>query len=264
MSLPARVIAVDWSGAIQGSTKKIWLAKVDRTGLSELENGRSRKALCARIIAELAHGPDVVVGLDFAFSFPSWFVEEKNCSSAFEFWQVAGVDGEGWLKKPPFFSRGGWRRRQDDAYRWTDRHQIEHGRRPETVFKLVGPTQVGRGSIRGMPWLLELRQAGFSIWPFEPPRLPLVVEIYPRLFYGGVNKSSPDARYQHLTRSYPNLEGLKLCKATDSDDAFDAAVSAYEMWKRRSGFTALPERLSKTVRLEGWIWDPDNEPPSGS
>ena len=247
MSLPARVIAVDWSGAIQGSAKKIWLAKVDRSGLSELENGRTREAVCKRIIDELAHGPDVVVGLDFAFSFPSWFVEEKDCSSAFEFWRAAGVDGEDWMKNPPFFTRGRWQHRDGEAYRWTDRHQIEHGRRAETVFKLVGPTQVGRGSIRGMPWLLELREAGFSIWPFEPPTLPLVVEIFPRLFYGSVNKSSPDDRYEHLSRRYPSLEGLMLCKATGSDDAFDAAVSAYEMWRHRSDFAALPERISKTL-----------------
>jgi hypothetical protein len=49
-----------------------------------------------------------------------------------------------------------------------------------------------------MPYLSQLSDAGFSIWPFEPPGWPLVIEIYSRLLTGELVKSDPEARTEYL------------------------------------------------------------------
>ena len=43
--------------------------------------------------------------------------------------------------------------------------------------------------------LRRLRDGGFNVWPFHAAELPLVLEIYPRLFYGPrVRKSDEGSR----------------------------------------------------------------------
>ena len=58
--------------------------------------------------------------------------------------------------------------------------------------------------------LRELQDAGFSVWPFDPPRLPLVVEIYPRWLTGPVNdvpgSSAGRARYGAWLPDAPEAE----------------------------------------------------------
>ncbi|MEM7351866.1 MAG: hypothetical protein AAF657_13795 [Acidobacteriota bacterium] len=256
-SLPQRVIAVDWSGARgTAAKKKIWLAEADAKGLRTLKDGLTREAARDLICAARDEDPALVVGLDFSFSFPDWFVRAEGCTTAPEFWRHTRRVGNQWLRErqPPFFSKGGWADAPHKAFRATDRELRAGGHRPETVFKLVGPTQVGPGSIRGMPILDDLRQAGFHIWPFDPPQMPLVLEIYPRLFYGAeVTKTNLEQRVDFLKR-YPDLdEGLRL-RASCSDDAFDAAVSALAMAERREQLLGLPTEIDETTQLEGRIW----------
>ncbi|MEM7481936.1 MAG: hypothetical protein AAF481_12245 [Acidobacteriota bacterium] len=255
-AIPQHFVAVDWSGAKNGSRKKIWLAEADAAGeMQALENGRSREQARDRLIEIGREESDLVVGLDFAFSCPKWFVRECGCSSATEFWKQAERHADQWLAEQPckpFYRKGP---QPSNAFRATDIELREQGLSPETVFKLVGATQVGPGSIRGMPILADLQEAGFSIWPFDPPKLPLVVEIYPRLFYGtALNKSSLEARVQFLD-DHPEftMDRMQRIQAQCSDDAFDAAVSAFAMCERRAEFSALPTPTD-TERLEGKIW----------
>ena len=253
--LPKHVIAIDWSGAKTGFRKKIWWAKAGADGLRVLKNGRSREGIRDLLLKERTKDPDLVVGLDFAFSFPAWFLRAKRCASVFQFWQCARSRGEEWLGeiRPPFFTKGGWLAEARKAYRLTEWRLKEQSQSPETVFKLVGAKQVGRGSIRGMPILQDLRSEGFRIWPFDPPELPFIVEIYPRMFYPGIVKSSLEARMNYLAR-YPNMEELHRVHATCSDDAFDAAVSALHMFERRQEFVGLAEPSDNTIKVEGQIW----------
>lgn len=82
-----------------------------------------------------------------------------------------------------------------DDLRRTDREAPAIGGiRPKSVFQIGGAGAVGTGSLRGMPILKRLRDAGFAVWPFDAPRWPCVVEIYPRLLTGAVNKGSAGAR----------------------------------------------------------------------
>jgi len=109
-----------------------------------------------------------------------------------------------------------------------------------------------------MPILAVLHRGGFSIWPFEQPKLPMVVEIYPRVFSGAVTKSNPWERIRYCRERYPSLARHHCDSITASDDAFDAMVSAFEMDRLKSMLTSLPTP-TKQESIEGIIWRPLTE-----
>jgi len=205
--------------------------------------------------------PDLVVGLDFAFSLPAWFLGERGLETARELWELVAAEGEVWLERcePPFWGRTGSTKPADvPVFRETERRvRSATGARPKSVFQIAGPGAVGTGSLRGMPHLLRLAEAGFSVWPFDGADLPLVVEIYPRLFSVGVVKSDPEARRRYLERRYPRLAPETREEAARSSDAFDAAVSALAMDRHRPQLTSLEPAEDPRVRKEGRIWWPE-------
>ena len=259
MDIPNRVFAVDWSGSKSPTDikKKIWLAEADEHGLRILKSGfESREKVAEYLESEAEKAPDFVVGLDFAFSFPSWFVEREGKDSAASFWRhVESLDSR-WLEKPiqePFYTKG--KGPSEGPHRVTEKQAGQRipGQSPDNVFHLVGAKQVGPGSVRGMPILKRLQDTGFSIWPFDPPKLPCVVEIYPRLFYGNLKKNRTRDRLDYL-EPLPIPDKYHRAAATCSDDAFDAAVSALEMFKRREEFGQLRQTLDPIEKIEGCIW----------
>jgi hypothetical protein len=132
-------------------------------------------------------------------------------------------EAETWLAdpQPPF-----WRTRKPAGQAGFRRTELECGGRPKSVFQLVGAGQVGTGSLRGMPFLPRLRER-FAIWPFDEPRLPLLVEIYPRL---------------HLDGS----------EQYESEHARDAAAAALAMSRWPGDWSRLPREPAYS--LEGRIW----------
>ena len=139
-----RALAVDWSGATHSMRSRIWLAEAVYPGrLVRLEVISDRSAVVGRLLS--AAGPTasplngdsvagaagqrvsaassversnsvdalrleyVAIGLDFAFSFPAWFVEQAGVSSAPELWAHVERCGEAWLAacEPPFWGRTG-------------------------------------------------------------------------------------------------------------------------------------------------------------
>jgi hypothetical protein len=139
---------------------------------------------------------------------------------------------------------------------------------PKSPFQIGGSGSVGTGSLRAMPHLLELRAAGFRVWPFEAAALganqprPLLVEMYTRLLTGAVKKSNPAARKVYLAgrrRSDPLYAGLGrkvLSAAQGSEDAFDALVCTLEMVRLRAEFPVLQATQDPVLRLEGITWRP--------
>ena len=235
----------------------------------------------------------MVVGFDFTFGFPAWFMRELGIGSAPEFWQVvADGQGEKWLHKDcedgRFWGRVGSKRHGkkpiefcgEHAHRMlrraetvlkvraemTDPLQIAKiaGIAPKSVFQIGGAGAVGTASLRGMPGLLTLRSAGFRIWPFDAPSLkkPMVVEIYTRLMTGAVNKSSEPARTAYLAKKrresavYAGLSRLVMAKARASEDAFDALVTAMVMVEHRREFAKLRRTEDEVFRMEGQTWVP--------
>ena len=181
----------------------------------------------------------MVVGFDFCFSYPEWFVRgELGFQSAPDFWRfVTETHGERWLVRrtaddpehdPRFWGKPHKRPAQfsgEHIHRMlratdidckilshipeADRAARVKGITPKSVFQIGGSGSVGTGSLRGMPTLLALRAAGFQVWPFDvaaarslggPEPQPMVVEMYTRLMTGAVHKANPLARAAYLAR----------------------------------------------------------------
>lgn len=268
-----RLIAVDWSGARVHAERKIWLAEATPDGaLVRLESGRDREALTAHLIDESQHGEPIVVGLDFGFSLPQWHMRALGYATAPDLWaRLAAGDAEVWLAacEPPFWGRRG-RPRPDVAQhfrRTEDDVAAVYGVRPKSVFQIGGAGSVGTGSLRGMCALHRLRDAGWSIWPFDRQGRSIAFEIYPRLFTGPVVKSSAEKREQFLAHPPPSI-GAPLAASlaaltpgmrdlvASSEDAFDAAISALAMAGHASALARLPVARDPQIQLEGAIWYP--------
>jgi hypothetical protein len=199
------------------------------------------------------------VGLDFAFSFPVWFCEKLDVKTVFDVWAQAARDGERWLDDCsfPFWGPPGIKcSTEGEGFRKAELacSACGSGIRPKSVFQIGGAGAVGTGSIRGMPLLKTLREAGFSIWPFDPSGWPKVVEIYPRALTGPVNKSSRDARRRYLRVKFPKLSKRFVTTAGSCEDAFDATVSALVMHERIDDLTNLSQATDACELLEGKIW----------
>jgi hypothetical protein len=294
-----RVVAVDWSGDQgPGQRRKIWAGVWTASGSSSkgevrLENGRSRVELMEWLVELAEETPRMVVGFDFSFSYPAWFLQELGIGSAPEFWQVvADGQGEKWLHKDcedgRFWGRAGSQRHGKKPAEFCGEHAHRMLRRaemvlkvraemtdplamariagiaPKSVFQIGGAGAVGTASLRGMPGLLRLREAGFRVWPYDAPSLkkPMVVEIYTRLMTGAVNKSSEAARTVYLAKKrresavYGGISRRVLAKARGSEDAFDALVSAMVMVEHRGEFSKLRRTVDEVFRMEGRTWVP--------
>jgi hypothetical protein len=253
-----RVIAIDWSGRAHGAAEHIWTAVVEGGRLVALDNGRERDEVVADLIATVAPGEHCVIGFDFAFSFPAWYCSRRGWPSGRAVWQaMAGGEAERLLAscEPPFWGRAGTvAQRCGRPLRATD---AVAGGTPKSVFQIGGAGAVGTGSLRGMPHLAELADAGFAIWPFDDPGWPRVIEIYPRLFTPGLVKRRHRDRRTWLRRRFPEQDPVLMERAAGSEDALDAAASALVMAERRGeleGLAAVDPGAPE--RLEGVIWRP--------
>jgi hypothetical protein len=266
-----RLVAVDWSGRRGPEQRQaIWLAEVVGGELVRLEGGRTRAELTELLTAEAGRDPNLIVGFDFAFSLPAWYLRDRRLT-AHQLWALLADEAltpvmrrSGlwrWMDSPelPFWttSQARARLRPGQRFRRTEDDLRLPGVQPKSVFQLVGAGQVGRGSLFGMQALHRLAGAGFRIWPFDPPALPLVVEIFPRVLTGPVRKSSPGERERYLA-AVPMRSDLRRLAAA-GEDAFDAAVSAVVMAAGADELRDLPDAPGYT--LEGRIWRP-HRPPS--
>lgn len=227
-------IAVDWSGAVTGAAARIWVARAVDGQLLELTAPGSREAVQQLLLARCADPAPVLVGLDFAFGFPAWFALERGWTHITHAWAAARDEGEQWLQRgaPPFWGRPGITR-PHDAARGLRACERELGTTPKSVFQVGGAGAVGTGSLRGMPMLLALREAGWAVWPFDAPHSHTLTEIYPRMFTGAVVKRSAEARRAHVARVLDagavHIDAAARAAMCASEDAFDAALSALGM-----------------------------------
>ncbi|MGI8749765.1 MAG: hypothetical protein ACR2J6_04325 [Thermoleophilaceae bacterium] len=253
-----QVMALDWSGRKKGAAEAIWIALVVGGRLVELENGRDRPEAVTAVIAQGQAEPETVVGFDFAFSFPRWYCQQEGWTSGVEVWRSIRDGAEQILAdpEPPFWGRKDTTAQKlGDPFRETDEAVAGAAK---SVFQIGGAGAVGTGSLRGMGYLAELAEAGFSIWPFYPPRWPLAVEIYPRLFLPpDVVKSRHRSRRAHLASRFLDQNPVLRERAAGSEDAFDAAVSALVMARELEELEQLREvPLDSAQRIEGEIWTP--------
>lgn len=257
-------VAVDWSGA-KGRSARLALAEAAGNRLLRVETFRERGVVCEAIEAYRERPETVVVGIDFAFSFPQWFVRRLESSDVFALWRRVEAEGERWLRDCawPFWGRPGRKRPVLEAA--LRRTEMEVGLRltagspspsPKSTFQIGGAGAVGTGSIRGMPRLLRLRAAGFAIWPFDAPARHTIVELYPRALTGPVVKRDPAARATRLARLATCAPPDLLERMRASEDAFDAGLSALGMSTCSDALLDLPDG-DAIDRIEGRIWMPD-------
>jgi len=294
-----RIVAVDWSGRVDvaGQRRHIWSGVWTRGASVKLEAGRTRDEVAEWLIELARETPRMVVSIDCCFSYPAWFLTEHGCATVFDLWRlVADGQGERWLgresadvvrdarfwgkphKRPAQFSGDTYH----TMFRHTDydnkiaqameggdaeRAAKMRGITPKSPFQIGGSGSVGTGSLRAMPFLLRLREAGFRTWPFESAAFgarpqPLVVEMYTRLMTGPVAKSNPAARRQYLAARrasdsvYADIPRAVLRKAEGSEDAFDALVSTMLMVHHAADFPRLRATQNPELRLEGITWRP--------
>src|SRR3984885_14963305 len=117
-----RVAGVDWSGDQgPGQRRKIWAGVwTASSGRVNLESGRSRVELVEWLVEMARETPRMVVGFDFSFSYPAWFLRELRIGSAPEFWRlVADGQGEKWLHKDC-----------EDGRFWGRVGSLRHGKKP--------------------------------------------------------------------------------------------------------------------------------------
>lgn len=274
-----RALAVDWSGRAGPDQKKtIYLAEVSpvRQTLMRLENGRTRWEVVELLIAEAAEDRNLIVGFDFAFSLPEWYLAALGLTSVRDLWALLSEEAltprmvevglVEWMRapEPPFWSstKTASRLTPGQEFRRTERELRRPGVQPKSVFQLVGAGQVGRGSLYGMQALHRLSQAGFSVWPFDEPRYPLVLEVFPRVFSIGAIKSDLAKRRHFLEKL--GIDGPTHGSRDDTEDAFDAAISAHAIAEAvSSGGIGQLDREPGYV-LEGRIWGlPKSDPPGG-
>jgi hypothetical protein len=222
-----RVLAVDWSGAATKGRQKIWIAEALDGKLETLEGGRTRAETIAWVCERREQVPSCITGIDFGFSFPSWFLDARRCKTAEDAWTLVSKHGESWLADcpDPFWGRPGRRRTEDPQFRSCEAALKVGGIVPKSVFQIGGAGAVGTGTLRGIPFLPTLREAGWSIWPFDRPTRHVVAEIWPRVLTGSVVKSSPEACRAWFDVN-AEINNVLAERAIQSEDAFDAAASA--------------------------------------
>jgi hypothetical protein len=275
-----RVVGIDWSGRVDAAGQRrhiwagVWTADARGKVSVRLEAGRTRAEIAEWLIEMARETPRMVVGFDFCFSFPAWFVrDEHGVGSAPEFWKRVVEEGhaERWLMRGAedrrFWGKPGVGHRGKRPAEFSGEHlhrmlratdidckiaaEIPEAERqarvrgitPKSVFQVGGAGSVGTASLRGFTVLLRLREAGFRVWPFDAPELtgkdarPLVVEMYTRLNTGAVHKSNAEARASYL---------LKKRK----EDVRYAALSRGVMQKARGGEDAFDALVSMMVMAE--------------
>ena len=279
-------VAIDWSGA-RGSYKGISVARCSRgSGAPRLviPKGRywTRREIADWLAAELEKDQRLLIGFDFAFSFPfeenlGYFggraARTKDIFSLWDFIEErcgdeADFGCANFVKHPdlaPLFWTEGPR-----PHAWIERKRsvefvcAEFTKTwPETLYKLLHSKQVGKASITGIRVLNAVRKRVFdhvAVWPFEAVNKSAFVEIYPTIFRKLATRSTAklktksqlDGALAHFS-SKPMPGGSD---ATLSDHDTDALISAAGL--RVLAATAeswAPRDIAQTrIQREGWIF----------
>jgi hypothetical protein len=256
-----RALALDWSGARSSHAQRrhIWAAQAEDGRVRSVCGGITREDAIELALAAIDGGVDVV-GLDFSFSFPAWFVRSLGADDGPGVWEVAASAGEGWLAAcdPPFWGRPGRPRPSfgpgREERRGTEEDVPPGVRRPKGTFQIGGAGAVGTAAVRGMPGLRRFRHAGIAVWPFDDAGAgaPFVAEVYPRWCTGPVVKGRPAARAAHLAGRTAALPAAARDAAVRSEDAFDALCTALALSEGRW----RPPLPTAEDRVEGRILAP--------
>jgi hypothetical protein len=274
-------IAIDWSGG-KAPYNGISVARcpAGSGGPRLVAPGAThwtRTTIAEWLVREIASGQRLLIGFDFAFGLP---YEDKHgylgglagrIDNIFDLWAMVERTSEsdsdygcGRFVAHPIYAPLFWTRGPKPATWIERRRQAERacgtctGTYPESLYKLLGPKQVGKASLTGMRVLNRVRAAtngAAAVWPFERGGDSVLVEIYPTLFRKQATSSVAKIKATAVldeALSHFGARKAKVAPGTLSDHDSDALISA-------AGLRALVQRQQMwdapaSVRREGWIF----------
>jgi hypothetical protein len=275
---------MDWSGAsgaYDGIAVAMCLAGRAAPKLVRPRGRRwSREDAAEWIKEHLGERQRLLIGLDFGFGFPYEHTgylggQARGVDDIFALWALIEAKSAGEADfgcnrfvRDPEMAHLFWRRNAKPTL-WAERkRRAEYacaettGTRPESLYKLLGPKQVGKASITGMRVLNYLHACKgrcVAIWPFETPRTSVIVEIYPTMFRKLAARSIAKLRSRaDLNRALRVLDSRPMPGARTrlSDHETDALISAAGL-RYIAGDPKVwtpPELDSPRVQREGWIF----------
>jgi len=294
-----RFVGVDWSGAARPSGQQIYVAEATlqsgRVTVASVVRARDRAAVEAFLRGApleqapawrgwpspgaLARGARRVVAFDFAFGFPVAFrhPDQGREWSWDDLGSLANRLSPGGIEERPHESlrraiaadpvlAGQFRLHGGNGvpatpHRMTDRRQ--DGLRPESVFHLIGPSQVGIGSIAGIAMLHRLRgRDDLAVWPFDggdrvETARQVLVEVWPRMWLErGLRKNELPGRVRQLERwaqQGVNFRTRAEQAALSSGDALDAAAAAIGAARTCHMLPSHAPLPRDARQREGWI-----------
>lgn len=277
-------LGIDWSGA-KGRYSGIALAECTGNAgprlIAPAEHRWTRSGVAEYLTRRLSGGERLLIGLDFAFSFP-WIAGEgylagraPEIADVFSLWErIEQASGDapdhfaGPVVTHEAFAPSYWQRGTQPAGWRNDKRLTETAcaeataTRPETVFKLIGAKQVGKAALAGIRTLRAIRLAApahVAVWPFETlAGRSALVEIYPTLFrrqaLGSLVKIRDRAILDTALAALGSGASLDV-PAQFSDHDGDALISAAGLRSldRMGNAFALAGRAAAQARYEGWI-----------
>jgi tRNA A-37 threonylcarbamoyl transferase component Bud32 len=270
-------LGVKWSGAAKAAdaAKAMWVAVVREGVLVDLVPGLDRHRMTDFIDQGRGHSGSALVGIDFGFSVPAWYLESQGIPDAPALWsRMASLqDSRGettqWPReldepfwgplirtKPALAPGATWFRATEETAR------AMTGAVPKSVFQLSGAGSVGGQSVRGMPHLARLRDLGWSIWPFDAPGHYSIVEVFPRALWQALSPTGGHADAQEMRETiiddlWPEFfagDRARFETLQSEQAAFEAAFTAWSLW--RAGGRLPDLSGDRTAQLEGRIWLP--------
>ena len=278
-------VGIDWSGAKGSRHRGIQVAACTpghtAPHIIVPQGGAWARGMLLDWLLETLSSGRVLVGLDFSFTLPfidcgAYFPGDQNTPDrAQDLWHLVNSNASdaadfyagGFVEAMPFAAYFRSPRRNgaqfSRRYKVVERACVSQGLGvPESVFHLIGPKQVGLGSLAGMRFLLALKCDApmVRIWPFDSARsgASTVVEVFPRVFLGASGQAQTKVRsgkgldtVLHTYGSSPmNIRGVV------DDNIADAVVTAAGLraWSNEPGLwrpTAMDARVRST---EGWIF----------
>jgi len=282
-------VAIDWSGARGEHLPGIAVACVERgrdaPRLLAPPSGKLwSRADVGSLIADLAREGGALIGADFSFSLPYvdqggyfpdqeaprqapdlWHMIEARCRDEDHLYAGAFVGDSvfsGFFRRPGVMGRNFAPR-----LRLTEALCRDRGLGPaQSAFNLIGPAQVGLGSLSGMRLLARLRAmaADLAVWPFDSPRAgqSCFVEMYTRLFLSRAGMGAGKVRdieslnkALHALGSSPFLAPEPRNLTDHETDVIVSAAGMRHMVEKEGSPLWKPVGLSDNVRrTEGWTF----------
>lgn len=278
-------VGIDWSGAKGKRHAGLAVALCDTEGQTKIVNppdgnrNWSRNG-CAEWISSgcgLSGAARVLVGVDSSFSMPFvdegayipsqmmalgakelWYAVDTLCEQADDLFGGPFVEAHASHYLRPNNRGENFKRRM----RVPEGLAVSSGAGPcESVFHLIGPSQVGMSGLSTMRMLAKLdTQDHIAIWPYDGTdgAAVVLVEIYAAAFaaLGGHRGKVRDNETLGNVLSLLNAFAPKDCLSDFSDHACDALITAAALRSiapNRKYWN--PELLSSMVRrTEGWIF----------